>query len=153
MKGATTFPDVSWFRALGERMTTERERFQRLGYAETRFVIRILGEGNGSAERQIGLAFDGYRLADVEEVRDAEAYDPDFILCATASVWRRMLDEIAREGRPALRHTLNSLVLVGDDMWLESTDQLREDRFYRFNQTLQEFFNLSAASSADRPRG
>ncbi len=60
-----------------------------------------------------------------------------------------MLDEIARHGRPELRHTLNSLVLMGEEMWLESADQLREDKFYRFNQTLQEFFNLAAQLPAD----
>jgi hypothetical protein len=55
-----------------------------------------------------------------------------------------MLAEIKQGGRPGPRHTLNSLVLVGDEMWLESIDQLREDKFYRFNQTLQELFNLAA---------
>jgi hypothetical protein len=33
---------------------------------------------------------------------------------------------------------------VGEELWLESTDQLREDKFYRFNQTLQELLNLAA---------
>jgi hypothetical protein len=42
-----------------------------------------------------------------------------------------------------LRHTLNSLALIGEELWLESADQLREDKFYRFNQTLQELFNLA----------
>jgi hypothetical protein len=39
---------------------------------------------------------------------------------------------------------LSSLALIGDELWLESDDQLREDKFYRFNQTLQELFNLAA---------
>jgi len=43
-----------------------------------------------------------------------------------------------------LRHTLSSLALVGEELWLESTDQLREDKFYRFNQTLQELLNLAS---------
>ena len=43
-----------------------------------------------------------------------------------------------------MRHTLSSLALVSEEMWLESTDQLREDKFYRFNQTLQEILNLAA---------
>jgi hypothetical protein len=60
-----------------------------------------------------------------------------------------MLEEIARNGRPELRHTLNSLALMGDELWLESVDQLREDKFYRFNQSLQEFFNLAAQVLAD----
>ena len=50
-------------------------------------------------------------------------------------------------GRPELRHTLSSLALIGEELWLESIDQLREDKFYRFNQTLQELFNLAAKLS------
>jgi hypothetical protein len=34
-------------------------------------------------------------------------------------------------------------------LWLESADQLREDKFYRFNQSLQELFNLVAQLPAD----
>ncbi len=55
-----------------------------------------------------------------------------------------MVDEIRRGGRPEPRHTLSSLTLLGEELWLESSDQLREDKFYRFNQTLQEFFNLAS---------
>jgi hypothetical protein len=104
-------------------------------------VIRVLGEGG--RDRQVDFVFEGYQLDGVHEVDDTASFDPDFVLGAPASVWRPMLNEISREGHPSLRRTLSSLVLVGDEMWLESADQLREDRFYRFNQTLQEFFNPS----------
>jgi hypothetical protein len=33
---------------------------------------------------------------------------------------------------------------MGEEMWLESSDQLREDKFYRYNQTLQELLNLAS---------
>ena len=49
-----------------------------------------------------------------------------------------------------MRHTLSSLALMGEELWLESPDQLREDKFYRYNQTLQESFNL-AAKLPDKP--
>ncbi len=55
-----------------------------------------------------------------------------------------MLDEIERSGRPELRPSVSSLALIGEELWLESLDQLREDKFYRCNQTLQELFNLAA---------
>jgi len=89
---------------------------------------------------------DGYALPQATALApgDAMSFDPDFVICARRSVWRRMLEEIARSGRPELRHTLNSLALIGDELWLESADQLREDKFYRFNQSLQELFNLAA---------
>lgn len=143
-----SFPESAWFLALGRRMAAEGELFRRLGYAEVRLAIRVLSDEGERVERTIGLEFDGYTLVRAEALDDAASFDPDFIICARRQVWNRMLDEIARHGRPELRHTLSSLALLGEELWLESTDQLREDKFYRVNQTLQEFFNLAARPDA-----
>jgi hypothetical protein len=140
-----TFPEPAWFLALGRLMEAEGARFQRLGYAETRFIVRVIpDESTNHGEKLIGLAIDGYRMIDATTVDDLDAFDADFVICAKRSIWDRMLSEIAESGRPSLRHTLSSLALVGGEMWLESTDQLREDKFYRFNQTLQELLNLAS---------
>ncbi len=138
--------DSDWFAGLGERMGVEAEAFRRLGYFETRFVVRVLPEGDteDGAGTCTGLSFDGYTLSEAKSLPEPWSFDPDFVICGRESAWSRMLDEIERNGRPELRHTLNSLVLLGDELWLESTDQLREDKFYRYNQSLQEFFNLAA---------
>jgi len=140
-----SFPEPGWFLALGRLMEAEGAVFQRLGFAETSFVVRVIPDhaGNGG-ETLVGLVIDGYRLARAEIVNDLNAFDPDFVICAKRSVWDRMLQEIAESGRPSLRHTLSSLALVGEEMWLESSDQLREDKFYRYNQTLQEMLNLAS---------
>ena len=139
-----------WFAGLGQRMGAEAEAFRRLGYLETRFVVRVLPEAEGASEDDTGtctgLAFDGYTLSEAKPLSEPWSFDPDFVICGHESAWSRMLDEIERNGRPVLRHTLNSLVLLGDELWLESKDQLREDKFYRYNQSLQEFFNLAAGS-------
>jgi hypothetical protein len=139
------FPDPAWFLALGHLMEAEGALFQRLGYAEARFALRVVPDqaGNGG-ETLVGVVLDGYRLTNAMLVNDLEAFDADFVICAKRSVWDRMLREISESGRPSLRHTLSSLALVGDEMWLESSDQLREDKFYRYNQTLQELLNLAA---------
>jgi hypothetical protein len=140
-----SFPDPQWFRALGRLMEAEGPLFQRLGYAETRFVIRVLPEvENNGGEDLVGIAIDGYRLIEAVSVGDLDSFDPDFIICAKRAIWNRMLAEIAESGRPSLRQTLSSLALIGEEMWLESRDQLREDKFYRYNQTLQEMLNLSS---------
>ena len=135
-----------WFEALGQRMGAEAESFRRLGYVETRFVVRVLPEAGAEDDTGTctGLAFDGYTLTEAKPLPEPWSFDPDFVICGRESAWSRMLDEIERNGRPELRHTLNSLVLLGDELWLESRDQLREDKFYRYNQSLQEFFNLAA---------
>lgn len=141
---AVKFPDADWFLALGRLMEAEGESFRRLGYAEVRFAIRVLANEREGVEHTIGLEFEGYTLVRAEALADSAAFDPDFVICARRRVWQRMLDEIVRNGRPDLRGTLSSLALVGEELWLESSDQLREDKFYRVNQTLQEFFNLAA---------
>ncbi len=140
-----SFPEPQWFMALGRLMEAEGPLFQRLGYAETRFVVRVIPDNGGNGgEKLVGVVIDGYRLLEAKVVDDINAFDPDFVICAKRSVWNRMLSEIAESGRPSLRHTLSSLALVGEEMWLESSDQLREDKFYRYNQTLQELLNLAS---------
>lgn len=144
---APQFPDPRWFLALGRLMATRGELFRRIGYVETRFIVRVLADEDGGGEEQnTGVAMQGYALTDAAALAPgaAASFDADFTICARRAVWQRMLDEIARNGRPELRHTLNSLALIGDELWLESPDQLREDKFYRFNQSLQELFNLAA---------
>lgn len=138
-----SFPDPDWFLALGHLMDTEGEVFRRLGYAEVRFAVRVLPDDRVTTGRLVGLEFDGYRLETAKALNDVDTFDPDFIICGKREVWERMLTEIARAGRPEMRHTLSSLALIGDELWLESNDQLREDKFFRYNQTLQEFFNLA----------
>jgi hypothetical protein len=138
-----SFPEPEWFLALGRLMEAEGELFRRIGYAETRFAIRVIADDSGKTEHTTGLEISGYQIVRALALDDVAAFDPDFVVCARRSTWQRMLDEIQRGGRPDLRHTLSSLALIGEELWLESSDQLREDKFYRFNQTLQELFNLA----------
>src|SRR5215831_18179459 len=87
-----SFPEPAWFLALGRLMEAEGPLFQRLGFAETRFVVRILpdAEGNGG-ETLIGLVIDGYRLASAAQITGIDAFDPDFVICGKRSVWNQML--------------------------------------------------------------
>lgn len=137
------FPAPEWFLALGRVMAAEGEIFRRLGYSEVRFIVRVLDD-QGQVAAATAVEIDGYTVANARTLAPGDHFDADFAICAPRAVWTRMLDEIAREGRAQLRHTLSALALVGEELWLESDDQLREDRFYRYNQTMQEMFNLSA---------
>jgi hypothetical protein len=139
-----SFPEPEWFLALGRLMEAEGELFRRIGYAEVRFAIRVLSDEDARVESATGLELNGYVLSRAEALGDVQMFDPDFLVCGRRAIWKRMLDEIEHGGRPEPRHTLSSLALMGEELWLESSDQLREDKFYRFNQTLQEFFNLAA---------
>ena len=57
-----------------------------------------------------------------------------------------MVENIAQHGRADLHHTLNTLDLDREDGLAHSVhgDQYREDLFFRYNQTLQYFFDASA---------
>ena len=139
-----SFPEPQWFLALGDLMKAEGELFRRIGYAEVLFAIRVLSDDATRTEALTGVEINGYELSRAIALDDIVGLDPDFVICGRRPMWQRMLAEIERNGRPELRHTLSSLALIGEELWLESIDQLREDKFYRFNQTLQELLNLAS---------
>jgi hypothetical protein len=68
---------------------------------------------------------------------------------AAAGEWREMVENIRRHGHADLTHTLNYLTLPDWPLHLVPVDdiegQLDVDRFYRYNETLQEFFDEAAA--------
>ena len=63
---APRFPDPQWFLALGGLMAARGELFQRIGYVEARFVVRVLPDedGGGGQEQNTGVAMQGYALTD-----------------------------------------------------------------------------------------
>ena len=68
----------------------------------------------------------------------------DFVLTGKSDAWQEMIENIRSNGEADLGHTLNALTLPGVPLKIEAEDQLQEDLFYRYNQTLQEFFNGAA---------
>jgi hypothetical protein len=55
-----------------------------------------------------------------------------------------MIENIRDHGEPDLGHTLNRLTMAGTPMKVVASDQLQVDLFYRFNQSIQAFFNEAA---------
>ena len=71
-----SFPDSRWFLTLGQLMQAEGELFRRLGYAETRFAVRVVPNNMGNGGDQIvGLVIDGYQLTEAKPVEDLNEYD------------------------------------------------------------------------------
>jgi hypothetical protein len=56
-------------------------------------------------------------------------------------VWREMLANISAGGTADLKHTLNFLTFPDDPMVVTGPDQLQIDAFYRYNESLQRFFD------------
>ncbi len=72
----------------------------------------------------------------------------DFTLDGPVGEWRGMFADIVEHGRATGLWTLNSLALLADRIQLGGTDPMGLDRFSRFNQTLQEFFDGAARVAA-----
>lgn len=136
------FPSLRWFERLGEEMHHDRTRHEHLGDVDCVAEFRILDAGG--RPRSIQVRFEEF---DVVDVRDAT--DPlraDFVVEGSLATWREMIENIAAHGgRPDLHHTLNYLTLPATPMRVTSDCPVRRDLFFRFNQSLQEFVNASAA--------
>jgi hypothetical protein len=135
-----------WFTALAGNMHGRRASFEALGCVE---CTMVLVSTNSPERKLIELRFRAYGVESVRRLARLEDADPDhFTLTATAQTWREMFDNIVSNGQPDLEHTLNFLTFPDDPMVVDGPDQLHIDAFYRYNQSLQLFFNGAADLAA-----
>ena len=134
------FPSIEWFNAVQKEAEIEADTFRRMGFCDATMLLAL---GPGDDARRFILAFEDYGMTSVREVDESESADADFQLSADNTVWREMIENIRTHGEADLEHTLNRLQLPGA-LALSASDQQNEDLFYRYNQTFQEFFNLSS---------
>ena len=113
------------------------------------------GAGSGTCDCIVGvqvgrdlfqLTFEGFECSQAEKITKAKLDDCDFYLHMTTKDWRNMLQNIQEHGHATDNFTLNTLDLGREEGLSTSThnDQYREDLFFRYNQTLQFFFDGSA---------
>jgi hypothetical protein len=143
-----TFPSVAWFEALAERMRGNPEKYRKLGPVELTLVLSIVYP-DGRRERY-AVEFEGLGVRSVAEVSDVSCVDGrhPVILEGEYAAFRDMIESIQTHGHADLTHTLNYLTLPDWPFTLQPVDegagQLDVDRFYRYNQSLQEFFDEAA---------
>ena len=140
MQAAALFPSVPWFDAVRGVFNAD-ESYRSAGGGRCDCVAGL----------QIGdavfvLTFEGLECAEAAQAESAALDAVDFYLDMPAEQWREMIANIAEHGAADLHHTLNTLDLALDDGLAKSRhgDQYREDLFFRYNQTLQFFFDASA---------
>lgn len=139
----TIFPSTKWFEALARRMKQDEAAYHALGSIECTMVVRVdVPDGPDLYE----IVFDGFAVQSVRQLARIEDAAPEhFVLEASLETWREMIDNIRANAGPDLTHTLNYLTFPDDPMRVSGPDQLEVDAFYRYNQTLQLFFNGAAA--------
>jgi hypothetical protein len=133
------FPSIEFFEALKNRLNSNGERMRRLGTADITLVIKI----NHAICYEITFA--GYHCTRVRELTSVDRAGGDaVILEGPYDAWREMIENIQRNGQADLDHSLNSLTLMDTPLRVYSVNQLDTDLFYRYQQTLQEFFDGAA---------
>lgn len=137
------FPSTDWFEQLADAMRKESERFQELGSTDCTMVVKV--DLGAAGARLYEIAFEGFEVVEIRELaRLEEAHPSHFVVEGTLEAWRDMIDNIRRNGGPDLEHTLNYLTLPDVPLRISGPDQLEVDVFYRYNETIQRFFNGAA---------
>ena len=132
------FPSVDWFEALRDRVLDDP--------AWRAFGMMDCAMGVNVGERTIKVVFDGFEIPEIADVSEAPAEaDLDFTLVMTEARWREMIENIQSNGHADLHHTLNTIDLESPEELAKGEDYNRRDLFYRFNQTLQDFFDASSS--------
>lgn len=141
---ATKFPTKAFFDALCARVGAESGRFEKLGWFDTTFGIRVLRD-HDSKERLFLLEFDTYACRGIRELpADRPPEAADFVLEAPYRVWHEMLTSVDRRGRIDLDHSINTLTHHDAPIRVASADPVGHDKLFRFQESIQLVFDLAA---------
>jgi hypothetical protein len=123
-------------------MRQEEPRFRRLGFIDTTFGVYVVGP-SGREWRYL-LSFEVFDCREVAEVKDFDLTVIDFVLKGDLSAWVEMLENIKQHNGADVTHSLNTLTHFGERLALLYDDPDNRDKFFRFQESLQEFFDLAS---------
>jgi len=144
---SVAFPSFAFFQALQNAMQQEAVRFRRLGFIDTTFGIHITAP-NGRHWRYL-LTFEVFDCRDVTEVQEFDLTATDFVITGDLAAWTEMLQNIRHHHRADVAHSLNTLTHFGEQMTIAYDDPDNRDKFFRFQESIQEFFNLAHSLELD----
>ena len=132
------FPSVRWFQAL-QQLVNEDAEFRRLGTVDAGMGVKV-------GPKVFVIVFEGFKCVDVKEGSAGDLDDLDFYLELSEIDWRELVENTKANNGADRQHTLNTLDLTKDEGLSQNAtgDQLRGDSFFRVNESLQYFFDLSA---------
>ena len=130
------FPSLEWFEALRE-MVNDDPGYRQFGTVDAQMGVKV-------ADGVYIVAFDAFQCNSVRAGTEYDLINVDFFLEMTPEAWRTMLDDIKANGGAGPGQTLVSLDMLHEISNNATGDQLRADMFFRYNQSLQHFFDLSA---------
>jgi hypothetical protein len=148
---SAVFPSVAWFQRLADDMAAQPERFRKLGSIDLTLIPRITYPDGRSELYSLEFVGHGCRAVGRPASPAEVGGRHPVILDGEYGAWREMIENIHAHGGADLTHTLNYLTLPDWPLRLVPVDedegQLDVDRFYRYNETLQQFFDGAARLS------
>jgi len=130
-------------------MRQDEPRFRRLGFIDTTFGVHVVGP-NGQEWRYL-LAFEVFDCREVNEVHGFDLTAIDFVLKGDLSAWVEMLENIKQHDGADVTHSLNTLTHFGERLVMLYDDPDDRDKFFRFQESLQEFFDLASKLELEFP--
>ena len=132
------FPSVEWFQEVA-KIAVADEGYRHFGRLDA-IVGFIIGD------HRYSVTFDVFDIKDVHEATMDELRDADFVLEMPYDRWVDLINNIREHGKADLDHTLNSLDLMLEQPLARNltADGYRLDKFFRYNASLQRFFDDSA---------
>jgi hypothetical protein len=141
------FPSLAFFQALQALMRQEEARFRRLGFVDTTLGVDMVG-ANGQTWRYL-LTFEVFDCREVVEVTDFDLTEIDFVLKGELSAWVEMVQNICQHKGADVAHSLNTLTHFGEQLQVLYDDPDNRDKLFRFQESIQEFFDLASALEID----
>jgi hypothetical protein len=139
------FPSDAWFGRLAAAAYDDPETFARLGFAELRLAVEVVGDERA---RRFGIVLDGYDVDYAGELTDDLEFAPEATVTGPIDAWLEMVENIDAHGGADNEHTLNRLTMAGVPLSVEAVDPMGRDKFYRYAETLQTLFDGTARRSA-----
>ena len=128
------FPSTEYFEALAASARCDELRYRRLGATDVVWAVVIGDQG-------YRLVFEDYGCVDVSPWDGTGGVD--FVVSAERPDWCELVQHLAGRTGADSDHTLNSLVLADRRFHLSGAEQLGMDKFYRYNATIQAYFEES----------
>ena len=136
------FPSLAFFQALQTLLRQEEARFRRLGFVDTTFGIHIVGAKE--LEWRYLLTFEVFDCREAIEVRNFDFSMTDFVVKGDLPAWTEMLTNIHEHKGADVTHSLNTLTHFGERLEILYDDPDNRDKFFRFQESIQEFFDLAS---------
>ena len=133
---AIEFPSLAWFEAL-QGMVNEDAGYRQFGTVDAEMGVKV-------ADSVFIITFEAFQCRSVRAGTEYDLINVDFFIEMEPDAWRAMLENIKANGGAEAGQTLVSLDLLHEISTNAVGDQLRADLFFRYNQSLQHFFDLSA---------